>query len=38
VAPGVRVVHVPAGPPCGIAKEQLLPYMEEFSDYMVAHW
>jgi histidinol-phosphate phosphatase family protein len=28
---GVRVVHVPAGPPQRLAKEQLLPFMEEFS-------
>jgi histidinol-phosphate phosphatase family protein len=28
---GVRVVHVPAGPPTRCPKEQLLPFMEEFA-------
>src|SRR5919199_2076311 len=27
---GVRIVHVPAGPPQAVPKEELLPYMEEF--------
>jgi glycosyltransferase involved in cell wall biosynthesis len=27
----VRVIHVPAGPPTTVPKEELLPYMEEFS-------
>ncbi len=31
--PGVRVVHVPAGPPRHVRKEELLPHMEAF-----AHW
>jgi len=35
-APNVRVVHVPAGPAVQVAKEQLLPYMEDFGDFMVA--
>lgn len=30
MAPNVRVIHVPAGPPCFIPKEALLPHMEEF--------
>lgn len=33
--PGIRVIHVPAGPPCFVPKEQLLPYMEEFADFMI---
>ena len=32
---GVRVVHVPAGPPEVVAKEDLLPYMGEFRDWML---
>lgn len=32
--PGVRVVHVPAGPPCYVAKERLLPYMGDFARWM----
>jgi D-inositol-3-phosphate glycosyltransferase len=31
---GVRVVHVPAGPPEYIPKEKLLPFMEEFTRYV----
>lgn len=31
---GVRVIHVPAGPPRFIRKEELLIWMDEFSDYM----
>jgi D-inositol-3-phosphate glycosyltransferase len=34
VEPGVRVVHVPAGPAEFIAKEQLLPHMAAFADWM----
>jgi D-inositol-3-phosphate glycosyltransferase len=34
-APGVRVIHVPAGPSEPIAKEQLLPHMRAFSDWML---
>jgi glycosyltransferase involved in cell wall biosynthesis len=30
---GVRVIHVPAGPPVPIAKEDLLGHMPEFTDY-----
>ncbi|MGN6389808.1 MAG: glycosyltransferase, partial [Burkholderiaceae bacterium] len=32
--PGVRVIHVPAGPPTAIPKEQLLPYMETFGRFL----
>ncbi len=31
----VRVVHVPAGPPCNLPKEQLLPYMNAFGDSLL---
>ena len=31
---GVRVVHVPAGPAAPVRKEQLLGYMDEFSQYV----
>ncbi|HET7131285.1 MAG TPA: glycosyltransferase [Gammaproteobacteria bacterium] len=31
--PGVRVVHVPAGPPEFVRKERLLPMMEEFAAF-----
>lgn len=33
VAPGVRVIHIPAGPAHFVRKEQLLPFMDEFSDH-----
>lgn len=40
--PGVRVIHVPAGPPRPIPKEMLLPYMKAFgeflTDYFRSHW
>ena len=32
---GVRVIHVPAGPPAAIPKEQLLPYMGDFTEWML---
>lgn len=32
---GVRIIHVPAGPPIYVRKEDLLPYMEEFTDYVL---
>ncbi len=32
---GVRIVHVPAGPPQPIPKEDLLPLMDEFTAYVV---
>jgi histidinol-phosphate phosphatase family protein len=31
----LRVVHVPAGPPTSIRKEELLRYMDQFTDYML---
>ena len=34
-ADGVRIVHVPAGPPEWVPKEELLPYMEEFTAEVV---
>jgi rfaE bifunctional protein nucleotidyltransferase chain/domain len=30
--PGLRVIHVDAGPPTHVPKEELMPYMAEFSD------
>jgi D-inositol-3-phosphate glycosyltransferase len=36
--PGVRVIHVDAGPPAVIAKERLLPYMADFHRWMVRDW
>ncbi|HEX5828191.1 MAG TPA: glycosyltransferase [Candidatus Limnocylindrales bacterium] len=33
--PGVRVVHVPAGPAREIPKEDLLPYMGDFTSFML---
>lgn len=32
---GVRVINVPAGPPTQLAKEQLLPFMEEFARFTI---
>src|SRR4051794_40168368 len=34
---GVRVIHVPAGRPEYIRKEELLPYMGEFARYMIQY-
>jgi D-inositol-3-phosphate glycosyltransferase len=31
---GVRVIHVPAGPPAVVRKEDLLPYMDDFSQFL----
>jgi glycosyltransferase involved in cell wall biosynthesis len=33
--PGVRIIHVPAGPPNYVRKEDLLPFMEEFTAYVL---
>ncbi|HEY8609256.1 MAG TPA: glycosyltransferase family 1 protein [Noviherbaspirillum sp.] len=33
--PGVRVVHVPAGPAHFIQKESMLPFMEQFARFMI---
>ena len=35
---GVRVVHVPAGPARHVPKDDLLPYMDQFADWMAADW
>ncbi len=32
----VRIVNVPAGPPIYVRKEDLLPYMEEFTNYVLS--
>jgi D-inositol-3-phosphate glycosyltransferase len=32
---GVRIIHVPAGPPVQLPKEKLLPYMEEFTAFVL---
>lgn len=32
--PGVRVVHVPAGPARFLPKEEMLPYMDAFGEYL----
>ena len=34
LAPGVKVVHITAGPARCVPKEELLPYMDEFADRM----
>ena len=26
---GIRIIHVPAGPPCFVRKEDMLPFMED---------
>lgn len=31
----IRIIHVPAGPPIYVRKEDLLPYMEEFTKYVL---
>ncbi|QEH34773.1 D-inositol 3-phosphate glycosyltransferase [Aquisphaera giovannonii] len=36
-ADGVRVVHVPAGPPEPVRKEDLLGYMGEFAEFAIRH-
>ncbi len=33
-APGVRVINVPAGPAAYVRKEEMLPLMDEFCDYV----
>jgi glycosyltransferase involved in cell wall biosynthesis len=32
---GVRVIHVPAGPPMQLPKEALLPFMDEFAAFLI---
>lgn len=34
--PGMRVIHVTAGPEAAIIKEEMMPYMAEFADNMIA--
>jgi glycosyltransferase involved in cell wall biosynthesis/phosphoheptose isomerase len=36
LGPRVRVIHVPAGPPTPVAKEDLLPHMGAFTSWMLA--
>jgi type III pantothenate kinase len=38
MAPGVTVHHVDAGPPCAIAKDDLLVHMEAFAAELVRAW
>ncbi|ETF03846.1 glycosyl transferase family 1 [Advenella kashmirensis W13003] len=33
----IRIIHVPAGPPVFLPKESLLPYMEEFGEFMQSY-
>ncbi|MBD0322419.1 MAG: glycosyltransferase, partial [Aldersonia sp.] len=35
---GYTVVHVPAGPAKYLPKDELLPFMGEFGDYLAKHW
>ncbi|MCD1143942.1 glycosyltransferase [Kocuria sp. LUK] len=37
-APGVRVVHVPAGPAGPLPKDELAPYMDEFGRWLARDW
>jgi glycosyltransferase involved in cell wall biosynthesis len=38
LVPGVRVVHVDAGPPRPVSKDALLPHMPRFADVLEATW
>jgi len=38
LGPGVDVVHVPAGPPQALPKDELLPYMAGFGDWLARRW
>ncbi len=38
LAPGVQVVHVPAGPPSALPKDDLLPHMDAFGRWLGARW
>ncbi|MCD2261158.1 glycosyltransferase [Dietzia aurantiaca] len=38
LAPGVRLVHVTAGPAAPLPKDELAPFMAGFGREMVAHW
>ncbi|WP_225827414.1 glycosyltransferase [Streptomyces naphthomycinicus] len=35
---GVQVVHVPAGPPAPVPKDELLPHMAEFGHFLARQW
>ncbi|MGW7821140.1 glycosyltransferase [Streptomyces puniciscabiei] len=35
---GVQVVHVPAGPPVPVPKDELLPHMVEFGSFLARQW
>jgi glycosyltransferase involved in cell wall biosynthesis len=38
LGPGVDVIQVPAGPPVQLAKDDLLPHMAEFGDWLGSRW
>ncbi len=38
LAPGVDVVHVPAGPTRPVPKDDLLPWIGDFGTWMARHW
>ncbi|GAA1587794.1 glycosyltransferase family 1 protein [Kribbella sancticallisti] len=38
LGPGVEVVHVPAGPPEQLPKDDLLPHMPEFGQWLGTRW
>lgn len=38
VRAGYRVVYVPAGPPRPLPKDELLPFMGRFGDFLRRHW
>ncbi|TYC08701.1 glycosyltransferase family 1 protein [Actinomadura syzygii] len=38
MAPGVQVIHVPAGPARQLPKEDLAPLMGDFGDQLALHW
>ncbi|KUG52970.1 hypothetical protein AVL61_12165 [Kocuria rosea subsp. polaris] len=38
LAPRARVVHVPAGPPSLLPKDDLAPYMDEFGRWLAREW
>jgi D-inositol-3-phosphate glycosyltransferase len=35
---GVEVVHVPAGPATAVPKDELMPYIGDFAEWMAADW
>src|SRR6478735_2470159 len=37
-APGVRIEHVPAGPPSRVPKDELLAYMGDFATALAKRW